>query len=205
VNLRASLDDLTPLVDDAKPIVKDKLRPLMAQLRPFARDARPVIRDLSQTVRRRGADNDLVELLRRQPALDRIATQTAQRNGSERPGALPETIKALDGVTPQLAFLRPYSSDLIGWFDDFSTTGAYDAMGNFSRAGLALNGFSLGPTLNALPIPPELRNLLLSAETKFGRNNRCPGSIERRAPDGSNPYRPTPDFNCDPTQIPIGP
>ena len=205
VNLRSSLDDLTPLVDDAKPIVRTKLRPLMDQLRPFARDAQPAVRDLSATVRRSGTDNDLVELLRRQPALDRIATQTAQRNGADRAGALPETIKALAGVTPQLAFLRPYSVDLVGWFDDFSTSGAYDAMGNFSRAGLALNGFSLGPLLNALPVPPQLRNALLSAGVKIGRNNRCPGSLERTAPDGSNPYKPSPDFNCDASQTPIGP
>jgi phospholipid/cholesterol/gamma-HCH transport system substrate-binding protein len=205
VNLRSSLDDLTPLVDDAKPIVRTKLRPLMDQLRPFARDAQPAVRDLSATVRRSGSDNDLVELLRRQPALDRIATQAAQRNGADRAGALPETIKALAGVTPQLAFLRPYSVDLVGWFDDFSTSGAYDAMGNFSRAGLALNGFSLGPLLNALPVPPELRNALLSAGVKIGRNNRCPGSLERTAPDGSNPYKPSPDFNCDASQTPIGP
>jgi phospholipid/cholesterol/gamma-HCH transport system substrate-binding protein len=205
VNLRASFDDLTPLVDEAKPIVRTKLRPLMDQLRPFARDARPAVRDLSATVRRGGSDNDLVELLRRQPALARIATQTAQRNGGDRAGALPATIKALAGLTPQLAFLRPYSVDLVGWFDDFSTSGAYDALGNFSRAGLGLNGFTLGPALNALPIPPELRNALLSAGVKVGRNNRCPGSIERTAPDGSNPYRPTPDFNCDASQVPIGP
>ncbi len=205
VNLRASLDDLTPLVDDAKPIVATKLRPLLAELHPFAVDARPSVRDLSRTVRRAGADNDLVELLRRQPALDKVATQTAQRNGKDRPGAFPETIKALDGLTPQLAFLRPYSADLVGWFDDFSTSGAYDAMGSFSRAGLELNGFSLGPVANLLPVPPELRNLLLSAGTKGGRNNRCPGSLERAAPDSGNPYKPSADFNCDASQVPIGP
>jgi phospholipid/cholesterol/gamma-HCH transport system substrate-binding protein len=205
VNLRASLDDLTPLVNDAKPIVRTKLRPLLAELRPFARDAQPAVRDLSATVRRAGADNDLVELLRRQPALDQIATQTAPRNGKDRPGALPETVKALNGVTPQLAFLRPYSPDLIGWFDDFSTSGAYDAMGSFSRAALELNGFSLGPLLNLLPVPAELRNLLLSAGVKTGRNNRCPGSVERPAGDGSNPYKPSADFNCDASQVPIGP
>jgi phospholipid/cholesterol/gamma-HCH transport system substrate-binding protein len=205
VNLRASLDDLTPLVDDAKPIVRTKLRPLLSELRPFARDARPAVRDLSATVRRPGADNDLVELLRRQPALDQIATQTAQRNGKDRPGALPETIKALQGLTPQLAFLRPYSPDLVGWFDDFSTSGAYDAMGSFSRAALELNGFTLGPLLNLLPVPADLRNALLSAGVHIGRNNRCPGSIERSAPDGSNPYKPSADFNCDATQTPIGP
>jgi len=205
VNLRSALDDLDPLVNDAKPVVHDRLIPFLNELRPFARDARPAVRELSQTVRRRGADNDLVELLRRQPALDRIANQTAQRNGQDRPGAFPTTIKAFEGLTKQVAFLRPYAPDLVGWFDDFSTTGAYDALGNFSRAGLQLNGFTLGPALNALPIPPELRNLILSAGTKTGRNNRCPGSIERRAPDGSNPYKPSPDFNCDDTQVPIGP
>ena len=205
VNLRSALDDLDPLVSDAKPVVRNSLIPLMNQLRPFARDARPAIRELSQTVRRPGADNDLVELLRRQPALARIATETAERNGAERPGAFPTTIKAFEGVTKQVAFLRPYAPDLIGWFDDFSTSGAYDALGNFSRAGLELNGFSLGPALNALPIPAALRTLILSAGTRPGRNNRCPGSIERRAPDGGNPYKPSPDFNCDATQVPIGP
>jgi phospholipid/cholesterol/gamma-HCH transport system substrate-binding protein len=205
VNLRSALDDLDPLVNDAKPVVRTKLIPFLGELRPFARDARPAVRELSRTVRQPGADNDLVELLRRQPALDKIANQTAQRNGADRPGAFPATIKALDGITKQVAFLRPYAPDLVGWFDDFSTTGAYDALGNFSRAGLQLNGFTLGPALNALPIPADLRTLILSAGTKTGRNNRCPGSIERRAPDGSNPYKPSPDFNCDATQVPIGP
>ena len=204
VNLRSALDDLTPLVGDAKPIVRNELIPLMDELRPFARAARPAIQDLSRTIRRPGDDNDLVELLRRQPALDAIANQSAQRNGAERPGALAATIKALEGLTPQLAFLRPYAPDLVGWFDDFSTSGAYDAMGNFSRAGLGLNGFTLGPLLNALPVPANLRNAILSAGVKIGRNNRCPGSIERRAPDGSNPYKPSADFNCDATQTPIG-
>ena len=205
VNLRSALDDLDPLVDDAKPVVRTKLRPFLAELRPFARDARPAVQELSRTVRRPGADNDLVELLRRQPALDKIANQTAERNGAKRPGAFPTTIKAFEGMTKQVAFLRPYAPELVGWFDDFSATGMYDAMGSFSRAGLQLNGFTLGPTLNALPIPAELRNLILAAGTHPGRDNRCPGSLERRAPDGSNPYKPSPDFNCDETQVPIGP
>ena len=205
VNLRSALDDLDPLVNEAKPVVRDSLIALMNQLRPFARDARPAIRELSQTVRRPGKDNDLVELLRRQPALDQIANETVERNGQRRPGAFPATIKAFEGATKQIGFLRPYAPDLVGWFDDFSTSGAYDALGNFSRAGLQLNGFTLGPALNALPIPAELRNLILSADVKIKRNNRCPGSIERRAPDGSNPYKPSPDFNCDDSQVPIGP
>jgi phospholipid/cholesterol/gamma-HCH transport system substrate-binding protein len=204
VDLRASLDDLTPLVDDAKPVVKDKLIPLLDELRPFARDARPAVRDLSATVRRPGADNDLVELLRRQPAIDTIANKSAQRNGKQREGALPATARALSDLAPQVGFIRPYAPELAGWFDDFSTTGGYDALGNYSRAGLALNGFALDPVLGLLPVPPELRAALLAAGVKVGRNNRCPGALERQAPDGSNPYV-QPGFNCDPTQTPIGP
>ncbi|MEY2516551.1 MAG: phospholipid/cholesterol/gamma-HCH transport system substrate-binding protein, partial [bacterium] len=117
VDLRASLDDLTPLVDDAKPVVRTKLRPLLAELRPFARDARPAVRDLSATVRRKGADNDLVELLRRQPAIDAIANKPAERNGKQREGALPATAKAAADLAPQLAYLRPYAPELAGWFD----------------------------------------------------------------------------------------
>lgn len=204
VDLRASLRDLTPLVDDAKPVVHAKLRPLLRELRPFARDALPAVRDLSATVRSKGADNDLVELLRRQPAIDAIASKAAERNGKRRPGALPATIDALAGLTPQVGFLRPYAPDLVGWFDDFATTGAYDALGNYSRAGLALNGFALDPLLGLLPVPANLRAELLAAGVKTGRNNRCPGSLERPAPDGSNPYIP-PGSDCDPSQSPIGP
>ena len=46
LNLRATLDDLDPLVEDSKPVAK-KLRPFMAELRPLARDARPTFRDLA--------------------------------------------------------------------------------------------------------------------------------------------------------------
>ena len=97
VNLRSALDDLDPLVDDAKPVVRDKLIPFLDEVRPFARDARPAVRELSRTVRRPGADNDLVELLRRQPALDKIANQTAERNGKDRPGAFPDDDQGLRG------------------------------------------------------------------------------------------------------------
>jgi phospholipid/cholesterol/gamma-HCH transport system substrate-binding protein len=156
-------------------------------------------------VRRAGADNDLVDLLRRQPAIDAIANQSAERNGAQRQGALPATAKALADLAPQLGYLRPYAPELVGWFDDFATTGAYDALGNFSRAGLAINGFTVDPALGLLPVPTSLRDALLSAGVKTHRNNRCPGSLERTAPDGSNPYIPSPDFNCDRSQVPIGP
>lgn len=204
VNLRAALDDLDPLVEEAKPVVRDDLRPLFDQLRPFARDAAPTLEDLSQTIEASGRDNDLVDLLRTQPAVDQVATQEAQRNGKKRPGAFTEIQRASKGAVPQISFLRPYANDLVGWFDDFSTSGMYDALGSFSRAGLQLNAFTLDPALGLLPVPPELRRQQLGANVATGRNNRCPGSMERRAPDGSNPFKPSADYPCDETQVPIG-
>jgi phospholipid/cholesterol/gamma-HCH transport system substrate-binding protein len=207
VNLRATLDDLDPVVEQARPVVRDDLRRLLAALRPLARDARPTVRDLSRTIRTPGADNDLVELLDRQPAVDAVANDTAERNGARRPGAFPSMQAASKRSLPPLNYLRAYAPDLMAWFDDFSRSGVYDAYGGFSRAGLALNQFTLGPALatvqNLLPIPLNLRDRLDFGGLVSGRNNRCPGSAERAAPDGSNPYKPE-GIDCDPTQVPVG-
>jgi len=205
LNLRGALDDLDPLVAASRPVAR-RLRPLLADLRPFARDAVPATRDLSRTIRADGEGNDLIDLLRAQPALDRAANDPVDGIGARRrQGAFPVLAKALEGGTPQVAFGRPYTLDLQGWFDDFSTSGMYDALGSFSRAGLGLNGFTFGPGLNLLPVPDALRDEVLGADLKAGRNNRCPGSAERDPGDGSLPFRPSPDFNCDPSQVPIGP
>jgi phospholipid/cholesterol/gamma-HCH transport system substrate-binding protein len=204
-NLRGTLDSLDPLVADSKPIVRDKLRPLFGELRPFARDARPALRDLSRTIRRPGDANDLIELLRLQPAVDQIANRTAQRNGAARPGAFPAARRALPGISRQLAFQRPYAPELLGWFDDFSTTGQYDALGGFSRSGVQFNAFTFTSDTQLVPVPPALRDEVLAANLETGRNNRCPGSLERTAPDGSNPFIPFEGYDCDPSQVPIGP
>ena len=68
VNLRATLDDLDPLVAESKPATKD-LAPFLRELRPLIEDAEPTINDLSNAVRRPGTDNDLVEATRKLPAL----------------------------------------------------------------------------------------------------------------------------------------
>jgi phospholipid/cholesterol/gamma-HCH transport system substrate-binding protein len=204
VNLRATLDDLDPLVSASKPVVR-QLRPLLADLRPFARDSRPAFRDLAKTITRPGQANDLVELLKAQPALAKAALDKRQVNGASRRGAFPELVDSLGESAPELAFFRPYAPELTGWFDDFSTSGVYDALGSFSRAGLALSAFTLTPSLNLVPIPPELRDDVLAAGAKIGRNNRCPGSTERDPGDGSTTYKPTADFNCDESIKPVGP
>jgi phospholipid/cholesterol/gamma-HCH transport system substrate-binding protein len=198
VNLRATLDDAAPLVEESKPVAR-KLRPFFAELRPLARDARPTLRDLSRTIRAPGADDDLIELTQAAEPLRDIAVSPAQRDGKVRDGALPATTKALSQATPELATARPYAPDLTGWFDDFSHSGLYDALGGASRAGLYLNLFAnvdgvLKPLLDRTTASKALEQGLSS-----GQRWRCPGAAERGAI-----YKPTPDFPCDASQGPLG-
>src|SRR3954465_15745829 len=152
VNLRATLDDLTPLVNESKPVTP-KLRRFLAEPRPLTHDARPTLRDLSNLIRRAGADNDLVELTRGQVPLRDIAVGPVQRNGAQREGALPSSTKALEQSVPELGYARPYAVDLTGWFDDFSHSGVYDALGGESRAAAHVNAFvTAGGVLQ--PVPP---------------------------------------------------
>jgi phospholipid/cholesterol/gamma-HCH transport system substrate-binding protein len=203
VNLRATLDDLDPLVEDAKPVVKKAL-PYVRELRFTVQDLQPTIEDLSYVIRRDGANNDLVELNQLQPRVRDIAVGPVQRNGEEREGALPAAAEALEGATPRVAFARPYSTDFMGWLDDFSHTGQYDALGSFSRVGSHFSAFSIKEGVLA-PLAPTLRGSALREAAQIGHNNRCPGAAERDPGDGSTPFRPLADYNCDPTQIPLGP
>ena len=199
LNLRGALDDLDPLVEDSKPVAR-KLRPLLAELRPLARDARPTIRDLSRLIRRRGADNDLIELTNGQVPVRDVAVGPVEENGKEREGALPASAKALRASTPMLSYARPYATDLLGWFDDFSHSGLYDALGGVSRVAPHTNAFLF---LNGQlqPVPPELRGLAFKSTAETDQVNRCPGGGEHPATDGSSPWKPTPDYHCDETQV----
>jgi phospholipid/cholesterol/gamma-HCH transport system substrate-binding protein len=190
LNLRAALADVDPLVDASKPVAR-KLQPFLAELRPLAADARPTIRDLSNVLRRRGADNDLLDLQNTFPALASTALDTKERRpdfgggpqsvGSVS-GAFPASVEAFEDAAPIIGFGRPYTPELIGWFDDFSTSGPFDAAGGFSRAQIVFNlfNFTQGTPLN----PGEV-----AAFEQFGRVHqfkRCPGGSEEPAPDGSN-------------------
>jgi phospholipid/cholesterol/gamma-HCH transport system substrate-binding protein len=198
VNLRATLDEAAPLVEESKPVAR-KLRPFFAELRPLARDARPTLRDLSRTIKSPGADNDLIELTRAAEPLRDVAVGSAIRDGKTREGAFPATTKALSGATPELATARPYAPDLTGWFDDFSHSGMYDALGGASRAGVYVNLFAnvngvLKPLLDRTTQAKALEQGL-SSDQRW----RCPGAAERGAV-----YKPTADFPCDAAQEPLG-
>ena len=202
VDLRATLDDLEPAIEASRPVTP-RLRKVLAQLRPFAREAVPTVRDLARLVKLPGEENDLIDLARTVTPLRDVAIGPVQRNGKERPGSFETSTKSLKGQTPHLAYFRPYAVDFTGWLDDFSHSGIYDANGSASRVATSVNAFAaIGGQLKL--IPEELRDDVTSVITRSGQNNRCPGSMERPASDGSNPWKPTPDFNCDPSQVPPG-
>ena len=192
VNLRSTLDDLDPLVDASKPVAP-KLAPFFKQLRPLVTGAKPTIEDLQTLISRPGADNDLIDLLRKQPRLTQVATP-----------AFRHTIKGLQQGTPVLQFIRPYAPDLIGWFRDFGqSTANYDANGHFARISPIVNAFQFtdspeGGTLTALR--PAERQVGLQS----GKIRRCPGAATQAAKDGSNPYAPE-GSDCDPGITPPGP
>jgi phospholipid/cholesterol/gamma-HCH transport system substrate-binding protein len=188
VNLRAALDDVDPLVDAAKPVAR-RLGPFLDEARLFARDAGPTVRDLSRTIRSPGPDNDLIELIDSFPPLARAALDPRRVNGGTRRGAFPETTDALRAAAPTIAQGRPYTPDLVGWLDDFAATGAYDALGGFSRAWLNFSEILYGPG-------PKLHQF-----------RRCPGANEEPASDGSNVLAAGERvaLDCDGSQRSVGP
>jgi phospholipid/cholesterol/gamma-HCH transport system substrate-binding protein len=197
VNLRATLDDLTPLVNESKPVAP-KLRRFIAELRPLAQDAKPTVHDLANIIRKGGANDDLVELTRSTVPLKNIAVGPVNRNGKQREGALPASARALEQAVPEISYARPYAVDLTGWFDDFSHSGVYDALGGASRAAPHVSAFT---TVDGAltPIPPQLREPIFEQLASLGQRDRCPGAIERGAV-----WKPTPDFPCDDKQVPEG-
>jgi phospholipid/cholesterol/gamma-HCH transport system substrate-binding protein len=177
VDLRSTLDQVDPLVEASKPVAK-RLQPFLSQARAFAADAEPTVRDLSLTIHRAGGSNDLINLLHSFPPLADIATATKQRSYApggrkfpvgETRGAFQESVDALKGGAGEIGYARPYTTDFLGWFDDFSTTGGgFDALGATARGMLTMSPFLHPDTL---------------ATAQY---RRCPGSAEAPTKDGSN-------------------
>lgn len=178
VNLRAALDDVDPLVEASEPVAR-ALTPFLAQARGLAADAKPTIRDLRLTVGRPGKDNDLVDFVNSVPPLTNLAVESRERNGDVRRGAFPEAASAFRDAAPIIAQARPYTQDFLGWFDDFSTTGAnFDAYGPFARGLISFQEFIPNPANPSDPLGP----------LKKDQFRRCPGGSEEAADDGSNVF-----------------
>jgi phospholipid/cholesterol/gamma-HCH transport system substrate-binding protein len=225
VNLRAALDDVDPLVAASIPVAK-KLRPFFAELRAAAADLVPTINDLDQIVSRSGPSNDLIELTKLQVPLAKAGVGSGLPDCGDDPttddydppaadedfthGALGEATCALTNSLPQLASLRAYTPELVGWFDGFSTSGLFDASGPVGRVESTFNTFSIGDSgLPDLLAPINLGDFsegaLEAAGLSTGNDARCPGANERDPGDGSTPFTDGGAVNCDPDQVPVGP
>lgn len=199
VNLRATLDDLDPLVAASKPATKD-LAPFLRNLRLVSTDAVPVFEDLAQIVDAPGAHDDLADTLTDLPDV-----ADAGRT------ALPDAVRAMDDSQANVAFLRPYSPDLFAWLSKFAEVTAYfDGNGHYARVQPAASNVFDYATNGAAP--DTLEPIYTSPERQFddiqfGIFKRCPGAGSAPAPDGSNPFLDSGSLNgqCNPSDIPPSP
>jgi phospholipid/cholesterol/gamma-HCH transport system substrate-binding protein len=193
VNLRAALNDVTPLVNASKPVAV-KLNPFLDQLQPLLHDLKPTVADLRSIVRRPGPANDLTELTESMGPVASEALDTKNRSvdfgagpqsvGNVQ-GAFPAAIQGFKDSTPEIAFGRPYTPDLEGWFDDFSTTGSYDALGGISRTQVVFNATTPENGIPAV-VPLPQRAAAYKQFIRTGQYKRCPGASEAPALDKSN-------------------
>jgi phospholipid/cholesterol/gamma-HCH transport system substrate-binding protein len=215
VNVRAALDDLTPVVNKFKPATKD-LAPFLRKLRPVAERSVPVFRDLRLAVNRSGKTNDLTDTLRELPRVERKASR-----------AVPQTIGGLDASQPVIEFARPYMPDLMGFLSKFAeVTSFYDANGHYARVSTSqANLFHYcqtgdtnphctgggGPytTGQLAPVPPSEQ----FNDLTFGKFTPCPGGATQPIL-GSNPFTDDgnlltggqpPNPKCDTSNVPPGP
>jgi phospholipid/cholesterol/gamma-HCH transport system substrate-binding protein len=215
VNVRAALDDLTPVINAFKPATKN-LAPFLRKLRPVAERSVPVFSDLRLALNRPGSTNDLTDSLREAPRVERKASK-----------ALPQAVRSLNASQPVFEFARPYMPDLVGFLSKFAeVTSFYDANGHYARVSTAeANLFHYcapgdsnphcssggGPygTGELAPIPPSEQ----FDDLTFGHFIRCPGGSTQPIP-GSNPFTDNgnllsggqpPNPKCDTSDVPPGP
>ena len=204
VNLRATLDDLDPVVTATKESTKN-LTPFLRRLRQVSERGVPVIENLSLAINRPGGANDLTDALRLQPRTERTARRT-----------VPNAIQAFNDAQPTIQFIRPYSPDLFSWLQKFGADAAtYDGSGHYVRVSTAdanvfhyctagdTNPVCAGEEPGTLePIPPSQQ----FDDLDFGLFTRCPGGATQPIA-GSNPFLDggSLDGKCDPSDVPPGP
>jgi phospholipid/cholesterol/gamma-HCH transport system substrate-binding protein len=192
VDLRATLDDLDPLLQASSVASRDLPR-FFSQLRPLLNEATPTFQNLSAIVHQPGQFNDATDAVQHLPQLQQIGSK-----------AFASSITAMRKGQPVIDFLRPYSPDLVGWFRDFGQSAAnYDANGHYARVMPIFGAFQYQPNGSGgslEPVPPSQRLAGLTS----GFTRRCPGAASQPRPDGSNPFASN-GFDCDSSDVLQGP
>ena len=214
VNLRATLDDLDPLVQASYPATKNAA-PFLRKTAKVANDSVPIFTKLADIARLPGQNNDLADTLKKLPTVK-------QRGGD----ALPAAIKALNVSQDDVATLRPYTPDLLAWLSKFGEASAYyNGDGHYARVQPAaanpfdyvdgVNDTLVGNYQAAYP-PASTPQYPVSNSLPYvvnaAQNERCPGAGSAPAPDASNPFVqpawPASGLNasdCNPNWMPPGP
>ncbi|MFJ8812939.1 MlaD family protein [Amycolatopsis thermoflava] len=110
----AAVDASVPLLQDLRPSMQ-QLASLSQNLSPLLTELRPAIADLRPTLR------SATTLLQATPALL-----------DSTHGVLPGVTQAAGQLNPAVAFLRPYTPDLMGWLSNWGAAFAnYDAQGHY--------------------------------------------------------------------------
>ncbi|HEY4278401.1 MAG TPA: MlaD family protein [Conexibacter sp.] len=192
-DLRSTFDDLDPLVQASKPATVNLAR-FFSDFRPLVDEALPTFTDLSTFVSSPGADNDLTDIMRKLPTLQKVGSPAFQHS-----------VDAMRQGQPVVDFLRPYTPDLVGWLQTFGQASAnYDANGHYIRALPIFDAFQYAQgadgsqTLN--PVAPDKR---FEGTRGVGRQ-RCPGAASQARPDHSNPWV-APGGDCDASETLTGP
>lgn len=124
----------TPLLEKLDPATR-KLLTVSQNLRPVLQDLRPAIADLGPTLK------DVENLLGKTPPLMDKAH-----------GVLPPVQDAVQSFQPAVAYLRPYTPELIGWLSNFGQSFAgYDSQGHFWAATLAPGTNAVNESPGQLP------------------------------------------------------
>lgn len=202
VNLRATFDDLDPLVATSKTATRD-LGPFLRDLRPVAHNAVPVFRDLRKVVKRKGKGNDLADALRDlDPLRDRARVD------------LPRASQAIDDSLPTFQLARAYSPDILGLVSRLGqATGYYDANGHYARASAIANIFNYNAGTLDPHTPNQQYDFFDNTAGAKGIFTRCPGGATQPIA-GSNPFTDDgnllaggepPNPKCDVNDVPPGP
>ena len=184
--LQTTLDALNPLVAASKPAVR-QLPEFATKLLPLVNASIPTISELDALIRNPAGTGDLTQLALETPSLARIAAVT-----------FPRLVRELNDSQPQLDYLRNYTPDVMAALTNLGQAGAYyDANGHYVRTMPALFAFTLNNANQLTMQFPSQRYQGLQAA-----RNRCPGSAEQAAPDGSSPQQVP---GCVTSQVPPGP
>ena len=193
VNLRATLDDLDPLIEVTGEATPD-LKPFLIDLADVSDRSVPVFRNLSKVLHLDGPANDLVDTLGALPGAQRRAQSS-----------VPATIRAIDDGQPNIAQLRPYSPDLLAFLGAFGQSSSnYDASGHYLRVQPAgINFFNWNEVTSVLDPAPTTQQF---QDFDNGFFNRCPGGSTQPI-TGSNPFLDDGSLAgvCNPTDVPEGP